>query len=685
MKQHTQLRMEIHRQGGVTIEGMVSVNQEDCQLGSAGIYLKEETAGDLQTASLKIRLLQKDHWVLEGFDRVCTESEKKAPIRVYIPLDPKPEKMTALYLFCDWWTRPAFTERYEDIPPLTQVLLTKAGDTYACLVPMVGKEWKATLNGGTETELCLEVSCGVDGYMCIDEPIYVLAEGSTILEAVHRAFAWIAEEKGILLREDRRLPEQFDSLGWCSWNAFYTDVDETGLREKAAEFTEKSVPVRWMIIDDGWMSTEETYLTDYEPDKKKFPNGFLQMVKDIRQSSPVQKFGVWHALGGYWSGIRKGSPLALKEAGHLKDCVNGLLVPDPEHGADFYKHWYELLRREGIEFVKVDGQGTAARYFENTMPISSGVRGMNEALESGAVLMDNNIINCMGMPMENILARPTSAVSRNSDDFFPDREGSFAEHLLENAYNAIYHDEIHYCDWDMFWTSHPDGAKHSLLRAISGGPVYFSDRVGETNPDVLKPLAYLDGRLLRMLRSAKPTQDCVFTDPLKNGVLKIHNAAPWGADLAGGIAVFNLTQEEQQYSFSASEIPELEDAPRYWIYDWFAKKGYSISREDRFEGTCPVGGFGWYVILPERETLSCLGLTEKYAGFTAVESIIETGESTIAVLREIGTISWLADREYRSVMLGGVDVTDQVVKDGNLCTLAQDERAGKAVLQVNWQ
>ena len=34
---------------------------------------------------------------------------------------------------------------------------------------------------------------------------------------------------------------------------------------------------------------------------------------------------------------------------------------------------------------------------------------------------------------------------------------------------------------------------------------------------------------------------------------------------------------------------------------------------------------------------------------------------------------------------GGVDVTDQVVKDGNLCTLTQKEKAGKAVLQVNWQ
>ena len=78
--------------------------------------------------------------------------------------------------------------------------------------------------------------------------------------------------------------------------------------------------------------------------------------------------------------------------------------------------------------------------------------------------------------------------------------GGLAEHLLQNAYNALYHNEFYCCDWDMFWTKHEDCVKHSLLRAVSGGPVYFSDKIGETDPEVLKPLAYLDGRILMMER-----------------------------------------------------------------------------------------------------------------------------------------------------------------------------------------
>ena len=340
MQKLTQLKMEIRRQSGETAVGMVPVNQENFILGSTRVCLKEHRSGQLQSVSLHLNLLQEEHWIFDGLDL-------KAPVRVFVPLDPKPEKMTALYMFADWWTRPAFAERFEDIPPRTQVLLLKWKDKYACLVPMVGEHWKATVNGGTETELCLELSAGVGGSMSMEEPLYILAEADSVGEAVHCAFTRLAREKGIPMRQERRLPEQFRSLGWCSWNAFYTDVDETGLRQKAEEFTQKSVPVRWMIIDDGWMSTQDTFLTDFTPDRKKFPKGFSQMVKDIRQNSAIQKFGVWHALGGYWSGIQKGSVLAEQEAEHLKECTNGLLVPSPEHGAAFYQHWYQLLRPSG--------------------------------------------------------------------------------------------------------------------------------------------------------------------------------------------------------------------------------------------------------------------------------------------------------------------------------------------------
>jgi len=182
----------------------------------------------------------------------------------------------------------------------------------------------------------------------------------------------------------------------------------------------------------------------------------------------------------------------------------------------FYRDWYEALRAEGIDFVKVDGQSAVKNYYENNLPVCQAARETHRALEGAAgAYMGGRLINCMGMAMENILGRPGSAISRNSDDFVPESENGFAEHLLQNGYNAVYHDEVYYCDWDMFWTHHRDAVKHGILRAVSGGPVYFSDRIGDTDLAAVLPLVYRDGRILRMDRAAKPSPDCIFHDPSK--------------------------------------------------------------------------------------------------------------------------------------------------------------------------
>ncbi len=475
----------------------------------------------------------------------------------------------------------------------------------------------------------------------------------------------------------------FRYLGWCSWDAFYLEVSEEKIREKAEELRAKKVPVRWMLIDDGWMTAKGELLADYKPDQEKFPQGFKEMTEDIRALGDIRWFGVWHALGGYWGGILPGSVLDFRERPYLYETVNQKLVPSPFLGERFYRDWYRELCREGIDFVKVDGQSAVPYYFENSLPVCEAARGMNEALEGGGALMDGAVINCMGMAMENILSRPCSAIARNSDDFIPGKEDGFAEHLLQNAYNALYHNEIYCCDWDMFWTMHKDSAKHGLLRAVSGGPVYISDRVGATDPEVLKPLAYTDGRLLMMERSLKPAWDCVFSDPMAGGVLKLHNAAPWGTDeKAGGMAVYNLTEQRQDFSFKPRDIPELEAEKTYWVFDYFGKKAFLMGGNDSYEGELEAGDFAWFVALPEKTAGSCLGLTDKYAGFAAVESICEDNGAQTVVIRETGPVGWMSKKPPRKVEVNSADVTDQVRREGWLYTIELPEGSFRLVLTI---
>ena len=77
-----------------------------------------------------------------------------------------------------------------------------------------------------------------------------------------------------------------------------------------------------------------------------------------------------------------------------------------------------------------------------------------------------------------------------------------------------------------------------------------------------------------MDRSARPTDVLVFANPLTDGVLKLHNVASYGGSRkGGGFAVYNLTGQTQTFSFSPKEIPDLETADVYCLYDYFGKKG----------------------------------------------------------------------------------------------------------------
>lgn len=43
-----------------------------------------------------------------------------------------------------------------------------------------------------------------------------------------------------------------------------------------------------MLIDDGWFTARDKTLYDFAPDKEKFPQGFREMIEDIRETGGVR-------------------------------------------------------------------------------------------------------------------------------------------------------------------------------------------------------------------------------------------------------------------------------------------------------------------------------------------------------------------------------------------------------------
>lgn len=608
------------------------------------------------------------------------------PVKIEVSFDQTPDSMTAMHLYRDWWTYPAFISTFEEMPERTQSLYMKTAEGTAYLLPMAGDVYKTYACPGEPGVLTLAMTAYQGGKNLVDETVFYLSTGQQIYEAVELAFAQAAKDKHLPLRKDREYPEMFDYLGWCSWDAFYTEITESKVREKAEELSQKQIPVRWFLLDDGWHSVHGQRLYDFMPEKEKFPNGFASMIQEIKERTTIDRFGVWHAFGGYWGGIEPGSSVAAEQQDHLYETVNGKLLPHPtaEKGYGFFQSWYDILRAEGIDFVKVDGQSAIKNYYENSQPVCRAAKGTHEALEgASSAYMGGRLINCMGMAMENIWGRPGSGLSRNSDDFVPDNEAGFGKHLIENSYNAVYHNELYHCDWDMFWTFHPDAKKHGILRAVSGGPVYFSDRIGETDQTAIEPLIYRDGRILRMDRAAKPSPDCIFQNPQAGGLLKITNLADGGdGKKAGAVAVYNLTEAEGQTRLKCEDVYDLNTGD-YLFYQWEEQEGSLVKAGEALPLILEAGSCALYLLIPCRGHITPIGLLDKYISFHGIETVIQEEDGVSIFLKEGGVFGFYAEEEPKSLTVNGTDVIrSQVLEKG--IRKVDTKTVEKTVIRIGW-
>lgn len=605
--------------------------------------------------------------------------DAKDPVILCMETEEVPKRMTALYLHRDWWTRPAFVQRWEELPERTQCVYLEYEDGYGCLMLLAGERFKANAKGMEKGKLCLNMTAYKGGQSGFSEPVFVWAKKNTVYEAVHTCAEAAAKETGALLKEEKTYPKMFDYLGWCSWDAFYTDISEEKVLAKGNELKEKQVPVHWMLLDDGWQSVREQRMYDLMPEKEKFPDGFADMVRRLKEDSSIEHVGVWHALGGYWGGIEPGSEAHRRQKEHLYETSAGKLLPYPEaeRGYGFYRDWYGKLRQEGIDFVKVDGQSAVKNYYENDIAVCQAARETHKALE-GAVgcCMGGQIINCMGMAMENILGRQGASLSRNSDDFVPDEPEKFGEHLIQNAYNAVYHNEFYFCDWDMFWTYHPDAKKHALLRAVSGGPVYFSDRIGETDAETLKPLVYSNGQILRMQRTAMPAQDSLFENPLQKGLIKLTNIGKYGGGNhnGGAIAVYNVCGKAQETRISVKDIHDLGKG-EYVIYDWMDRRVI----EDGEQIVCADKECRLYLILPAGKEVMPIGLLDKYISFHALEAITVTEDMAVVVLKDGGEFGFLGEKP-KKIWINGKEKSRELKEKNGIWSIGTGAAGTTTVL-----
>ncbi|XP_051148816.1 probable galactinol--sucrose galactosyltransferase 2 isoform X2 [Andrographis paniculata] len=505
-------------------------------------------------------------------------------------------RFMCLFRFKLWWMTQRMGTCGKDVPLETQFMLVESKGAsegqhedsptiYTVFLPLLEGQFRAVLQGNerNELEICLESG---DNAVETNQGLYLVYvhAGTNPFEVINQAVK--AVEKHLQTfqhREKKKIPDFLDWFGWCTWDAFYTDVTAEGVEDGIRSLTEGGTPPRFLIIDDGWqqigsevkessdcvvqegaqfanrltgIKENEKFQKSNKPNEQE--TGLKSVVKKAKEQQNVKYVYVWHALAGYWGGVHPAGPgmehyetslaYPVQSPGILGNqpdivmdslAVHGLGLVHPRKVFNFYNELHAYLASCGVDGVKVDVQNIIETLGAGHGGRVSLTRSYHQALEASVSrnFPDNGCIACMCHNTDGIYSAKQTAVVRASDDFYPRDPASHTIHISSVAYNTVFLGEFMQPDWDMFHSLHPAADYHAAARAVGGCAIYVSDKPGNHNFELLKKLVLPDGSILRAQLPGRPTLDCLFVDPARDGtsLLKVWNANK----CSGVVGVFN--------------------------------------------------------------------------------------------------------------------------------------------------
>lgn len=553
------------------------------------------------------------------------------------------------------------------------LLIKKTDNKYLLLLPIFDNLSSSNLQYGEEGLEVVSVTGSDDITTNTATAVYAIM-GENPYELMEKAALSLKNRfKTFKLREEKSQPDMLGKLGWCTWNAFYFDVNEKDLLEGFKEFKENGVKLGYALIDDGWLSTTDTMpigsrvLTSFEENKEKFPSGFKGVTEKAKNEFGINSIMVWHAVMGYWCGC-KADDLGMSEDVSMKyssalqsdaDSMNRQFFHHPvkpEKATQFYDSFHKYLKSNGISGVKIDTQYVV----EGTANATGGrIKAMDtyhNALENSVHNnFDDNCLNCMSCSVDMLYRMEHTNMLRASDDYSPKNDNSFS--IITNcAYNTYWMYPIAFADWDMFWSNNEKGFINAVARVAGGSPVYVSDELGNHGYDLLKLLYVNDGVVLRPQEPGRPTIDCLMYDPVQDKkVLKVFNKNK----IAYIIGAMNFASNELQFALSPSDVDGAMDTD-YIIFGFKDKEILKVSKNERINKVLNGEDAELYTISPIINGAAVIGIKNKLNPAAAVtEFAFKNGTITANVMAE-GEYEFWCEEKLCDVIINGKSVPFEI-------------------------
>lgn len=592
-----------------------------------------------------------------------------------------------------WWLRPVFFRQQSFLGGEAQLILGKGEKGYVALLPLAAggaAGWSRGANlaisaGGITTALQSFAPWSVR-----HAPIAVVARGESPYAVVADSYAHGLAAMGNPGRRriDKPYPEPFTRIGFCTWNTFYENQTAANLASAALAFKAAVFPLGFFIIDAGWQdySGESIFfqkLRSFSPDKTKLPDGLQSVVAAIKSATGAQWVGAWHALQGVPGGVDPTSDLAREQAAHLWTGAGGTLLPDPtsDRGRGFYDAFYRRLKAAGIDLVKVDFQNWLEPPMRGRVPIFQGMQQAIYNLHAAAKdAFGDRVINCMSMGANALFNLRDTNIVRNSLDYLlPAGSIGHRRHIVNNLFNSLAVQQVAYPDFDMFEAYGEFATYHSVLRALSGGPVYFTGDVKKQDWALLRRLILADGTVLRADLPAVPTRDSLFVDA---GMVPVPIKGFTRVGETGLVGAFNVLEEGAPVAgeLRASDVEALA-GERFAVFEYFSRRLRLVSRAEALPVKLGPNQVELYWIVPVVKGRALFGLLDKYVAPRTIVSQEDDGHLLKLTVAEAGLLGLYMDRAPLRVTVDGTAVTP-TFREGLLEIALDSSRPGPRRVDV---
>ncbi|WP_455586323.1 Sip1-related alpha-galactosidase [Bacteroides sp.] len=498
-------------------------------------------------------------------------------------------------------------------------------------------------------------------------PLFLSGYGKSVYETLQQSYHRLIENtetSSLIKREDKVFFEAFNYLGWCTWEHYHYDINETKILKDLDTIEASGLPIRYVLIDDGHLSHTDRQLKSFVPDKERFPNEWKKILARKRDTG-IKWFGLWYALSGYWEGVALKNDFPEEVKKHLYTAHNCLLPgPDSCSIRTFYQYYVRSMKNYGFDFLKIDNQAYTLPLYMGEKESVRRARLCNEAMEQNTHEEQIGLMNCMAQNVINTDHTRYSNVTRVSIDYKKYDMNMAKSHLFQSYTNTLLLGHTVWPDHDMFHSSDTIcGSLMARSKALSGGPVYLSDAPEDFVEAHILPLVDETGRIFRPTAPAIPTPESIFRNPLQDG--KAHRVfAPTG-DEAVSIICYNLNVSPQNRNVTASiqrsdyalrnvlDNEKQGDAGHILLYDWHTRTAKELTGEvsvtlngfeDHLFHLCPIRN-GWAVV----------GIQEKYISPATVQILSSSPwELKLRVLTS-GTLRVWAEgtdkKELRSIVI----------------------------------